>query len=108
MGYSVTIEFHIFLLVRILSYYMDHVKLGIISFPNPYTVPAAVVLSRRRQGDHSNGRLSVTVTSPSTTTIPLSTVVASYAYGLSFLATEGFTMSGESSCGYLDPDTKIS
>ena len=51
----------------------------------------------------------VTVTSTTTTTTaPFSTVAVSYAYGLSLLAIEGFTVSGESTCGYLDPYTKPS
>ena len=51
----------------------------------------------------------VTVTSTTTTTTaPFSSVAVSYAYGLSLLAIEGFTVSGESTCGYLDPHTKPS
>ena len=51
----------------------------------------------------------VTVTSTTTTTTaPFSSVAVSHAYGLSLLAIEGFTVSGESTCGYPDPDTKTS
>ena len=51
----------------------------------------------------------VTVTSTTTTTTaPFSSVAVSYAYGLSLLAIEGFTVSGGSTCGYLDPHTKTS
>ena len=40
---------------------------------------------------------------------PFNSVAASsYAYGLSLLETKGFTMSGEPTCGYLDPNTKTS
>ena len=56
MGYSVTDISHFSPRPNTVLLY-GSVKLGITSFPNTYTVAAAVVLTRRRQGDHSTGAL---------------------------------------------------
>ena len=70
----------------------------------PRTVVVAILLT---QAMTQKGEVTVTSTT-TTTTAPFSTVAVSYAYGLSLLAIEGFTVSGESTCGYLDPHTTTS